>query len=571
MSLSVSRLRIHWLPIAWTAGCLAVSGLTFFTISWPYVDVHNNLREATTWSWGQYVHYAFSRGVEYRPLLTLALKATYQAVGLHLGVYQALVLVQFAAVLALLMWLFQPIGLRRGVAAVVALSCLVGLHTSHVLFLFVPLNAYSGALVLQLAAMALAFHPRTRGFDWIFLPLTLVALFLLESSLMILPLLVVLWWRGAPGASIRGVASAVMAFVIYAAARVWLGTPVSLAASYVGTGLGFSDATPERLRNLFEHAPWLFWIYNVVASLLTVLFSEPRAGTYRFIASLLRGETALWQWVHVLSSLLTTLVIVVSFVRFPPISERDRLLRTCGLLFLILGSFLGFLYTRDRIGLSAGVGYAMLLFVAVATMLERVDPVEAGRDAVGPAGVGPYVPIAVTAMLVAAWTVRVAETDVYLRDTAWDFHLEWTDRYADLGGSAVVQTPLMIALRSVALRTKPDDPKFDPAWTYALFERQFNPAGEARATVDEAADAAVAPLSLPFDIRWKADVDEAMRQQVEAELGLTDAQQVTRDPRGRTWEYRLRTPTRDRVRAIVVHAAVEDTGRIDVQRFEVVQ
>jgi hypothetical protein len=62
-----------------------------------------------------------------------------------------------------------------------------------------------------------------------------------------------------------------------------------------------------------------------------------------------------------------------------------------------------------------------------------------------------------------------------------------------------------------------------------------------------------------------------MRQQIEAELGLTEAQQVSRDPRGRTWEYRLRTPTRDRIRAVVVHAAVEDTGRVDVQRFEIVR
>jgi hypothetical protein len=81
----------------------------------------------------------------------------------------------------------------------------------------------------------------------------------------------------------------------------------------------------------------------------------------------------------------------------------------------------------------------------------------------------------------------------------------------------------------------------------------------------------VPSVSSPFDIRWNETVDDTTRLQFEAELGLTDAQRVARDPRGRTWEYRLRTPTRERVRAIVLHPSVEDTARIDAQRFEIVQ
>jgi hypothetical protein len=274
---------------------------------------------------------------------------------------------------------------------------------------------------------------------------------------------------------------------------------------------------------------------------------------------------------HVLSSLLTTIVVVGSLVRFPPASDRDRLLRAAGLVLLVLGSGLGFLYTRDRIGLSAGAGYALLVFVACAMMLERLGRAEAARHLQPVARLKRYALIGVVAILVLSWTMRVGETYVHLRDTAWDFHLEWTDRYAELGGTTREQTPLLIALRSAALRAMPDDPRLDPAWSYVVFERQFTSGGRARATADEAADNAVVPLSEPFDIRWKSDVDDGMRQQIEAELGLTEAQQVSRDPRGRTWEYRLRTPTRDRIRAVVVHAAVEDTGRVDVQRFEIVR
>jgi hypothetical protein len=384
-------------------------------------------------------------------------------------------------------------------------------------------------------------------------------LFTLESSLLIIPILIVLWWLGAPGVSRRGAACAVIALVAYLAVRFSFGTPVSFEGNYVGSGLGLSDATPEVLRNTFEHAPWLFWLYNVIASFLTVVASEPRAGVYQFIASLLRGETPLWQWLHVVSSVVTTFVVLVVLLR-SRLSERDRLLCAIGLVLLVFGSGLGFLYTRDRIAFSAGIGYGILVYVAVATMLERSPAGGLKRISV----------LAVAGALAIFWTIRTAEAYAQLRDTAWDYHGEWTDRYEAVGGAAQPQTELLTSLRAIALSRNPTDPRRDPAWTFAIFERRFDPEGTARRPADEAADNAVVAISQPFDIRWKPEVAETMRQQTEAELGLTDGQQVARDPRGRTWEYRLRTPTRDRVRTILLHPGVEDTARIDAQRFEIV-
>jgi hypothetical protein len=66
-------------------------------------------------------------------------------------------------------------------------------------------------------------------------------------------------------------------------------------------------------------------------------------------------------------------------------------------------------------------------------------------------------------------------------------------------------------------------------------------------------------------------VDEQARLRFEAELGLTDGQAVERDPSGRTWTYRLRLPTRDRIRSVVVHGSVEDTARIDRTRYEILE
>jgi hypothetical protein len=103
-----------------------------------------------------------------------------------------------------------------------------------------------------------------------------------------------------------------------------------------------------------------------------------------------------------------------------------------------------------------------------------------------------------------------------------------------------------------------------------LFERRFRPGTDAATRPPDAvADNVARPPSTPFDIRWKPEVDDAARARLEAELGLSEATRVDRDPSGRTWTYRLRQPSRDRVRAIVMSPVVEDTARIDRERFEV--
>ena len=77
----------------------------------------------------------------------------------------------------------------------------MGLHSTRILFGFWPLNHHSGGLVLLLLATALALDPRTRPRDWVYFPLTLAALLLLESGLIIAPLLAILWWVDAPASA----------------------------------------------------------------------------------------------------------------------------------------------------------------------------------------------------------------------------------------------------------------------------------------------------------------------------------------------------------------------------------
>jgi peptidoglycan/LPS O-acetylase OafA/YrhL len=77
------------------------------------------------------------------------------------------------------------------------------------------------------------------------------------------------------------------------------------------------------------------------------------------------------------------------------------------------------------------------------------------------------------------------------------------------------------------------------------------------------------PASPAFDIRWRPDVSDGARRGFEADLGLTALGPVERDASRRTWSYSLRSPTPDRVRALLQHHAVEDTAGIDVERLEI--
>jgi hypothetical protein len=216
-----------------------------------------------------------------------------------------------------------------------------------------------------------------------------------------------------------------------------------------------------RLAEIFGHAPWLLWIYNVGASALTIAASEPRAGRFLFVESILHGHVPLWRYVHVVSSVLTTGVIAYAFKTSRIPLDRDRYIAAAGVTLVVIGSALGFLYTRDRIGLSAGVGYAMLVYVAVAAVLEgrpaafaRATAAKDGRP-LPVRALGLRLAQACVAVIAAGWLIRTGELYFQLRDAGWENYQEWTTRYEELGGTSRPQTDLLMLLRDEAPRARP--------------------------------------------------------------------------------------------------------------------
>jgi len=289
--------------------------------------------------------------------------------------------------------------------------------------------------------------------------LTLAGLLWLELAVLIVPLVVVAWLMKAPGTSWRSVLASLAALAIYMYARISFAPSVGLGSP--DTGLGFSNITTAESSALFAHAPWLFWLYNVGATFATVVASEPRAGTFRLVEALLAGRVPTWMWVHVLSSVVTTAIVCAGLPAIRSRPQRDRLIAAFGAVLMTGGSMLGFLYTRDRIALPVGIGYAMLVYVALCLVFDR-------RSA-------PWRAAAVALVLVlgTCWSIRVGEMYVTLRDVAWDYHSEWNRPEALAAAS---QYPVVARMRAMALEDPPADTRRDPRWSYTIFERRFQPA-----------------------------------------------------------------------------------------------
>src|SRR5262245_56804192 len=319
----VDRVRLSPVPFIWALGWVIALGTAFYAIPW-FVVAYDSLSEANHFDWPETVANAFGPDVEYRPLFHLALKASYQMFGMHLWPYQTLVLLQFACVLALVIWLCRPVGVHRAAAACIALSCIAGLHTSRILFGFWPVNAGSFVLMLLLFAIAIGVDARARSISWVYFPIVLVAMLSLEWGVMVVAVLPVLWLMKAPAVDRRALVWAFAGLAAYAAIRLPFGMVVAPPSFHTESGFGFSQLSPVQLQARFGDSPWLFRLYNVGATFLTVAASEPRDGIFGFTAALLDGNVPYWRWVHVASSLLTTAAIATGLVFFRQMSPRDR-------------------------------------------------------------------------------------------------------------------------------------------------------------------------------------------------------------------------------------------------------
>ena len=272
--------------ITWIWAGLLFAGIVvqFSYRVWEFLDTPYELYLAKSLNIKGMVIHAFTEEVEYRPLFRVGVDLLYGIAGANLTVFKTTTVVQFAGILCCLVALFRVRTGYQALAACLALSCFVGLHTSSILFSFFPLSHHSLALLGLLATAVLCMSTRRSWYPACYFTGCLLLPFIIEMGLLLPPMLVSLWWAGAPGVQRRDVAWGLGGAALYVVVR----TTFSSAGAdvpwiYFESGLGFGEIDPDGFSNAFGQAPYLFWVYNVMANVLTVLFSEPRGGTFDFI------------------------------------------------------------------------------------------------------------------------------------------------------------------------------------------------------------------------------------------------------------------------------------------------
>ena len=305
-------------------------------------------------------------------------------------------------------------------AAAFALLVLTGLYTFRgtVREAF-PINHFLEMVVACLVVLNLA---RSRGGVAVDLGavLTFIAAVLtLESGLLVWVVAVAAWMVGWRGISIRGIALMTALLAAYFGVRfMYLSTGVpELSERSAGYLLEMLD--PPQLQERFGAQPIWFYGYNVLASISSVLFSEPQDGVFELVSNWLRNRPLPRVVIPVVTSFFTTALLIWAAARrarrVVPFDDTGRMI---GVFLLVLAgnAALSYAYAQDEIMSVAGVFYALAAFGA-------------SREALL-AG-GSLRPVAATAclllltVLATGWAVRAGGLHFLLRSQALKHQADW--------------------------------------------------------------------------------------------------------------------------------------------------
>jgi hypothetical protein len=318
-----------------------------------------------------------SLGAAYlRPMRIAQIQALFELSNGHYSLaYKAF---HIALVIACFVLFLLAIDLRTagGLAALpFALTVLVGLHTFRgMVWEAYPINHFLEIAVFCLLALVLA---KSRGGWWVDLAAAVtfvVASLTLESGLLVWVVIVTAWIVGFRGVSTRGVIALTGLLVVYFLVRFpYLGTGAPTLAER-SSGFGFGRLEPGELVRRFEAWPYGFYAYNVASSLISVLLSEPRGGTWTALADLSVRRVSPGTVVNLMSSVITTVIIgwfILTRVRRWRASQIDDADRICvvSVAVLVANAAMSYGYTKDEIMSPGGVFYALAAFVAMHELL----------------------------------------------------------------------------------------------------------------------------------------------------------------------------------------------------------
>lgn len=414
-----------WTRVSWAYAAFVVLALGYllFDIPVQVTDSYGNLVQAADGTLSSLVYRQFFVRGFLRPFLWGHLRLVYDLSGGHYHEwFRGWHVGQLALLVALFLHLLRPRTLADAAVVPLGLAVLVGVHTfAGTVNEAFPVNTFMTILLCVLAAAALALGPRQWWRDVAAVLLFLFAALTVESGLLVAVVVVAAVLAGARGISWAGAGAVVTLVLGYLALRfvvLQVGAP---GLDERSSGFGFSSRSPSELAALFSGSPFSFYAYNVGTALLSLLFSEPRAGVWLVTRSLLDGGLSPVQVVSVVASTLGTLTVASYVWRrrdawlTRTFNHGDRLV----IVFLAVAganAVISYAYTKDVILSPAGAFYALAVAVATRDLLQRAweaPPVRAALACV------------VMLVLSGSWAFRAVGVQVGLREAAAVVRNEW--------------------------------------------------------------------------------------------------------------------------------------------------
>lgn len=342
---------------------------------------------------------------------------------------------QVVPLVLLYLVLVRPRTWRDTALLPLGLAVLVGLHTfiGTVREAF-PINFFLTTMWFCFAAAAIALARPRWWNDVLAGLLFVVAVLTVETGLLVWVIFIAAAIVGAKGVSRIGLSALVLLLAAYFLFRfvvLDVGAPDLFERS---SGYGFRVLERRELWALFNENPLPFYLYNIAASALTVLFTEPMSGAYYTTSAFLRGELTNAMVVNLVSSLgICALLAAFAWHRRRDwIARRfdrdDRLVLLFGAV-LAANATISYPYAKDVVMSPAGG------FLAVAALV-------AGRRLL--AALPARVPMLATAALViaavavgSAWSLRVLSVHGVLRRGAFIERLDWAYIESDIADGSV--------------------------------------------------------------------------------------------------------------------------------------
>ena len=349
-------------------------------------------------------------------------------------------------------------------AAAFALTVVVGLHTfrSTVQEAF-PINHFLEIAVMALVVLNLAQARPRLIVDAIALVTFVVASLTLESGLLVWVVAVTAWLLGMRGISTRGVVAMTVLLAGYFVLRfgvLAVGTPGLIERS---SGYLFNVLEPSELERQFGDRLFVFYAYNIVSSVLSVLASEPQSGVFVTVGAWMNDRLTAGLALTFLSSLITTGLIAVAAMmvlrRYRSSDASDRLI----LLFAVVlaaNATLSYAYTKDDIMSVSGIFYGLATYAAIRLLTTRVGSTQRMVAAT-----------LTTVILVTglAWSVRSLGIHHVARTYAFKTRNDWASQPGNWKRSGrwpndPRSQQLITTLRDDALSMPTPNPHFEPRW-----------------------------------------------------------------------------------------------------------